>query len=552
MWDSEIVLTGSGEVATIPPARWEAGNATIAGIVMADWGADPNSISVASGATAASGALFLYWETNTFTLHSQYISVEKGLAIAGGGTMTSIVTGGQTSNSDVALATSSFVMDNAGSPLTTKGDVFTYSTTDARLAVGTNGKVLTAASGETTGLSWATPTTGTVTGGGTNNYIAHWTGTTSVTGTSDLQWDGSTLDVAGNIEATGSASHFGKVDGGNAFIQIMGSGSGYTSAGLKLQTYKGGNRPSGIYMYSHVSTNAFYAGRIYSNEDCWGITFKDSLTNTGSSLESTADQANELFVIESGGNVGIGTGSPGAMLEIVSTADNTTAGIRLGDGSNYTAMYNSGDNFIIDPQNDFIVTGADDIKMACGDEFEFYADDYVFISGSTTIMGLHAGAAEITGTLKLTSDLNLSTDDSSIQSVGTPLVSFNTTYGMVSPDDFGLKHSLHDGNIWAPGAPGTPAQWAISGYSKMQLINTIGSLETEFDILLPNAVSGLEMLIIYGRGNVNGIYTLKPALGEYLYSGGSSISTITLNKDVFETIHVICPEDTYWQVVTHT
>jgi hypothetical protein len=44
----------------------------------------------------------------------------------------------------------------AGSPLTTKGDLYTYSTTDARLGVGTNGQVLTADSAEATGLKWAT------------------------------------------------------------------------------------------------------------------------------------------------------------------------------------------------------------------------------------------------------------------------------------------------------------------------------------------------------------------------------------------------------------
>jgi len=42
-------------------------------------------------------------------------------------------------------------------PLTTKGDIFTFTTVDARLGVGTNGYVLTADSAQATGLSWATP-----------------------------------------------------------------------------------------------------------------------------------------------------------------------------------------------------------------------------------------------------------------------------------------------------------------------------------------------------------------------------------------------------------
>ena len=43
----------------------------------------------------------------------------------------------------------------SGSPLTTKGDLYTYSTTDARLGVGTDGYVLTADSAEASGLKWA-------------------------------------------------------------------------------------------------------------------------------------------------------------------------------------------------------------------------------------------------------------------------------------------------------------------------------------------------------------------------------------------------------------
>ena len=46
------------------------------------------------------------------------------------------------------------------SPLTTKGDVWGYSTTNARIPVGTNGQVLTADSAEALGVKWASPASG--------------------------------------------------------------------------------------------------------------------------------------------------------------------------------------------------------------------------------------------------------------------------------------------------------------------------------------------------------------------------------------------------------
>ena len=46
------------------------------------------------------------------------------------------------------------------SPLTTKGDLFGYSTVDARIPVGTNGQVLTADSAEALGVKWATASGG--------------------------------------------------------------------------------------------------------------------------------------------------------------------------------------------------------------------------------------------------------------------------------------------------------------------------------------------------------------------------------------------------------
>ena len=68
---------------------------------------------------------------------------------------TSSILGGVKIGSGVNVAIDGTIsVSTFASPLTTKGDLYTFSTVDARLPVGTNGQILSADSAEATGLKW--------------------------------------------------------------------------------------------------------------------------------------------------------------------------------------------------------------------------------------------------------------------------------------------------------------------------------------------------------------------------------------------------------------
>jgi len=70
------------------------------------------------------------------------------------------------------------------SPLTTKGDIYGFSTVNARIPIGTNNQVLTADSAEALGLKWATPA-----GGGKVLQVVNASTTTQVTSTTTTYAD---------------------------------------------------------------------------------------------------------------------------------------------------------------------------------------------------------------------------------------------------------------------------------------------------------------------------------------------------------------------------
>jgi hypothetical protein len=101
-------------------------------------------------------------------------AVDTSMSELLGGTTGQVLS--KTSNTNMDFT---WVTPTDQTPLTTKGDLFTFSTVDARLGVGTNGQTLVADSTASTGLKWATPAAASAVGasvynqGGNISYTAN-------------------------------------------------------------------------------------------------------------------------------------------------------------------------------------------------------------------------------------------------------------------------------------------------------------------------------------------------------------------------------------------
>ncbi len=233
---------------------------------------------------------------------------------------------------DFAITYANFSSVFAPSVLTTKGDLYTFSTVNARLAVGTtNGQILQVASGATTGLAWSTasyPTTTTI------NQLLYSSSSNVVAGFASAQ---------GAVLATDGVSALSWVPNPSASNRVLLSTSGaapfWSNAAFPLNAGATGTilRSNGTDWIASTATFAdtyTASNLLYSN----GTNTVTGLSTTNNASLSTNATGVPTWLALTDGQVVIGS-SAGAPL-----AANLTAGtgVSISNGHNTITISSSG------------------------------------------------------------------------------------------------------------------------------------------------------------------------------------------------------------------
>jgi len=168
---------------------------------------------------------------------------------------------------------------NALSPLTTKGDIVGFSTVNARVAVGTDGKVLTADSTQSEGLNWTSPLINPMTTAGDTLYE----NASPAIARLPIGTTGQALTVVAGLPAWGT-------------LPVAGGGTGQTSFGAGALSSNGTTISSGTLSIANggtggISLTSGGTGGSASPSISSGV-YTPSVTNNSGFSSVTAHQAN--------------------------------------------------------------------------------------------------------------------------------------------------------------------------------------------------------------------------------------------------------------------
>jgi hypothetical protein len=212
---------------------------------------------------------------------------------------------------------SSWVVKSGGSsPLTTKGDVYTYSTTDTRLGVGANDTVLTADSSTATGLKWAAPAGGggmtllsTTTLSGATTTISVASGynyiTGVVTGVTNNTANGRVYIAPNGVTNLSSATGTARYSTGAASVRVEGYDNSYLDLTRGYDTLRTSADNAWYFtIYNYTSSTRYkpfsYGGTYIDNDSA-----SDVVNFQGAFRSNTA--ITTLDFSQSGGNFTAGT-----------------------------------------------------------------------------------------------------------------------------------------------------------------------------------------------------------------------------------------------------
>ena len=326
------VSTGISGLGTGVATALAVNTGSVGAFVLFNGALGTPSSGVATNLTGTASGLTAGTVTTNANLTGDVTSVGNATTIAVGAVDIAMLSATGTPSASTYLRGDNTwaTISGGASPLTTKGDIYTFTTVDARLGVGANGEVLTADSSTATGLKWAAVGgTGTVTSvGWTGGIVSIATATTTpaftIAGTSGgipyfssaSTWASSAALAANAIVIGGGAGVAPattttgtgvltalavNVGSAGAFVTFNGalgtpsSGTLTNATGLPLSTGVTGDLPFANFVQATAASKLVGRGSAGGAGDFEEITIGSGLTMTGTTLSASGGGGSSVF-----------------------------------------------------------------------------------------------------------------------------------------------------------------------------------------------------------------------------------------------------------------